>query len=339
MRPDQFRAALARGLPAVTLIHGDEPFQMGECLDMLRSAARAGGIAERLVFDATTGFDWLELGNSADSLSLFAERRLFEVRLTGRPSADGAQAAERIAAAGGDDLLVMTCPKLDRKATATAWFKRLDAVASVVAVSTVAIPEMPAWVKQRFAGANIEATEDACQLLAERTEGNLLACAQEVDKLSLLLSPGEPVDARAIERSSSDSARFDSFDLVDAAVDGDAARAVRVLTGLRAEGMELPPLLGSLAWMVRMLANVAERESRGESMQQVLRNGQFMALRRRERSVRRVVSTLGASGLADCLRLAEGIDRSVKGRSDEDPWCRIERLCLLLAGAAVLDAA
>jgi DNA polymerase-3 subunit delta len=336
VRPDEFIANVGKALPAITLIHGDEPFQASECLDALREHARSNGISERLSFDASTGFDWLELEASADNLSLFAERRLFEVRLSGRPGVDGAKAVERLAGAGGQDLLVLVCPLLDRKATGTAWFKRVAALATVVGVQPVPPGQMPAWLKRRFASRGIAVTDDACALLAERTEGNLLAAAQEVDKLSLLLPEGAPADADTVLQAAGDSARYNAFDLVDAAVDGDAPRVVRVLAGLRGEGVELPPLLGSVAWMLRNLWGVSERVARGEPIENVLRRREYFVLSRRGAGVRAVVQRQGRDGLADCMRRAQRVDRAIKGRSPDDPWAGLERLCLDLAGSRIL---
>ena len=331
----QFLSGLSRQLPSVTLLHGDEPLQLGECLDALRAAARDQGVNERISFDASTGFDWNDLGASADNFSLFAERRLFEVRLSGRPGADGASAAERMAQ-GANDLLVIVCPRLEGQAMRTAWFKKLDAVATSVAIQAVQPNALPRWLSERFARAGISASREACELLAERTEGNLLAAAQEVDKLALISEGAELVDVDAITSAAADSARFSAFDLVDAAVDGDAPRVVRVLGALRAEGMELPPLLGSVTWMIRNLLSVSQEVRRGKPLDAVLNQGPYRQLGRRGAGVRRVVSHLGSEGVANLLAAAHQVDRSIKGQSVDEPWSALERMCLELAGANAL---
>jgi DNA polymerase III subunit delta len=338
MNPSQFLSQLERGLPAVTLLHGDEPLQLGECLDALRAGARREGISERLTFDASVGFDWLDLGASADNFSLFAERRLFEVRLPGRPGAEGAQAAERIAAGDGADILVIVCPKLDGKATNTAWFRKIDAVATCVGVMPIPAAALPRWLQGRFKQAGVDADVAACELLAERTEGNLLAAVQEVDKLILLAPEGTSVDAELVLGAASNNARFNAFDLVDSAVDGDAVRVVRILGALRGEGVELPPLLGSVTWMVRLLWAVANEASGGRPVGAVLQGGAYRQLSRRVPGVERVIRALGRDGLSDTLRAAQEVDRAIKGRSADEPWAALERICLSLAGTRVLVA-
>ena len=204
-----------------------------------------------------------------------------------------------------------------------------------VAIQAVQPNALPRWLSERFARAGISASREACELLAERTEGNLLAAAQEVDKLVLLSEGADLVDIDAITSAAADSARFNAFDLVDAAVDGDAPRVVRVLGALRAEGMELPPL-GSVTWMIRNLLSVSQEVRRGKPLDAVLNQGPYRQLGRRGAGVRRVVSHLGSEGVASLLAAAHQVDRSIKGQSVDEPWSALERMCLELAGANAL---
>jgi DNA polymerase III subunit delta len=334
-RPEQFAAALERGLPSAVLLHGDEPLQLRECLDALRRRALVDGYTERLVVHGEAKFDWASLSAETDSLSLFAERRLFEVHLTVRPGADGAAAIERHANGNGDDALVVICPRLDAAAQRTAWFKRVARAAEIVAFFEVTIGELPRWLSERFQAKGLQATGDACELLAERTEGNLLAAAQEVEKL-VLLAQGSDVDVDAILDAGGNSARFNAFDLVGAAMDGDGARTVRVLRALREGGLEVPPLLGSITWTLRNLCAVAEAASGGQSVDSVLRAPQFGGLRRRGASIRAVIERHSRRQLYGYLRAATSIDRTSKGREAGDPWAGMERLCLSIAGNSPL---
>ena len=86
LEPAQLPAALAQGLAPVYLISGDEPLTAGEAADAVRAAARKAGFTERIVFSIDRSFAWDELKQAAREMSLFAERRLFELRnLQGRP--------------------------------------------------------------------------------------------------------------------------------------------------------------------------------------------------------------------------------------------------------------
>ena len=89
---EQLPAALKSGLSSVYLVSGDEPLLVAEAADAIRAAARSAGFGERTVFFVDRSFDWEELRTSTQSMSLFAERRIIELRLpTGKPDKGAAQ--------------------------------------------------------------------------------------------------------------------------------------------------------------------------------------------------------------------------------------------------------
>ncbi|NJO12918.1 MAG: DNA polymerase III subunit delta [Gammaproteobacteria bacterium] len=94
----------------------------------------------------------------------------------------------------------------------------------------------------------------AAEALAERVEGNLLAAQQEIDKLALLVGKGT-VEIATLEEAVARSARYDVFKLQDAALRGDAERALRILEGLRAEGEQPTLVLWALSSSIRAVWN------------------------------------------------------------------------------------
>src|SRR5690606_20393160 len=117
--------------------------------------------------------------------------------------------------------------------------------------------ELPRWIGQRLSSRGLRADAQATAMLAERVEGNLLAAAQEVDKLALL-HPGATLDAATMQSLVADSARYDIFGLVDAALAGDAAHALRILAGLRGEGAQIPGMLSWVASQIVILVKLAD---------------------------------------------------------------------------------
>ena len=97
--------------------------------------------------------------------------------------------------------------------------------------------------------------------LTQRIEGNLLAAAQEIDKLALLVRGDggavKTLDADTMESLVADSARFDVFRLVDAALNGNPPQVSRMLAGLRAEGAAIPALMGMVAKELQAAATLA----------------------------------------------------------------------------------
>jgi len=248
---------LQRPLAPLYVVAGEEPLLIQESLDALRAAARRQGYTERQVLDADKAFDWSALTQAAASLSLFASRRLIEVNLLGGGPGDGAKTLTELAAAPPPDtVVVLVAGPLEWRTRQAAWYGAIDAAGASLYIEPLKPEQLPPWIAGRLQAAGLTATETAVELLAHRTEGNLLAAQQDIEKLKLLY-PGGRLDDEQVRAAVADSARFDAFDLTDKVLLGDAAGAVRSLTRLREEGVELPALVGAWAWMLRQWAQAA----------------------------------------------------------------------------------
>jgi DNA polymerase-3 subunit delta len=322
----QFREQLGRPeLKPVYLLAGDEPLLLLEAADALRVRARELGYAEREVLDADGDFDWNALTMAAASMSLFSSRRLLDLRLpTGRPGKDGsAEIVRYCERPPPDTVLLITCTQWSKQHVG-AWVSAVEKAGAFVPIWPMRPDELPAWVGQRMARAGLKPDDGAVRMLAERVEGNLLAAAQEIDNLKLLHGSA-PLDAATLEQLVADSARYDVFRLTDAALSGDAGRALRVLAGLRAEGEQVPGLMG---WIVNQLQMLARLSSTG-NLGAALRAERIWPAR--EALYRKALARGDARHWQNCLADASIVDRAGKGRADGDPWVLLERL---IAGIA-----
>ena len=331
LRPDQLPTHLSRGLAPAYLIHGEEPLQIREALDAVRAFSRNQGYTERLVFDAERGFDWDKLRQEFSSLSLFAAKRLIEVRLAGsKPGDDGAKALREYAASPAEGVvLLVVAGKLDSRILRSAWVKTLEGAGVSVQARQVERARLPAWVQRRAEGHGIRLSKEGAELLADRVEGNLLACAQEMDKLALLF-PDQTLTEEAVQSAVSDSARYSLFALTDSALDGDSARALRVLRGLRAEGTEPPLVVWALARELRLLGRIAHGLARGQKLGTLL--AEHRVWESRKKRVSEAVARLQADTLRALLAKLGAIDRMIKGDTVGEPWDELERLVLAIAG-------
>jgi DNA polymerase-3 subunit delta len=324
-------AALSRGLAGAYLISGDEPLLVGEAADAVRAAARAAGYLDRQVFAAERGFSWDELYHSAQSMSLFAEKRLLEVRMpSGKPD-KGAALLEDLAARPPPDVMTLVITdKLDKKAGDAAWVRAFELRGVWVSVWPVDTAALPEWLRGRAKALGVTLQPEAAQLIAARVEGNLLAARQELQKLSLL-ADGGAIDAQQVLRSVGDSARYDVFQLAQAAAAGDAVRALHVLLGLKGEGVEPSLILWALAREIRGLWQARERErlrapTRG--------SGWSLAASPTAQAMSRTAKL----PLARLLVQASRVDRVIKGQAPGDAWTAITDLTAALAGALQASA-
>jgi len=326
---DQLARQLERGLAPLYLVSGDEPLQVEESGDAIRRRAEAGGCSERSVFTVEPGFDWDGLRTATQSLSLFAERRLIELRLpTGRPGEAGAALLSELAGnASADIVLLVITGKLDKTQRESSWVQAIETAGTHVVIWPLDAQKLPAWLTQRFAARGLKPEAGVVDLLAWHLEGNMLAAAQEVDKLAMLCLNGRVAHAD-VEESLADSARFSVYQLVDAALAGEVVAARRILASLRTEGTEPILMLWALARELRTLAQMGQELARGKPESSVLAR----AWAQRRTLVGKALRRHPAPVWLDFVRRSAQLDRILKGRETGDVWLELERLLLAVAG-------
>ena len=342
LRADQIEAQLGRGLKLLYTVYGDEPLLAQEAADAIRAAARAAGYIERKVFTVSGAhFDWSAVIAAAQSMSLFADRQLIEIRIpSGKPGKDGSEALQRYCEKLSDDVLTLVqLPRLDGQQTKSAWFSSLDAAGCSVRVDPVDRKALPAWIAQRLARQNqrVQAGEQGQHTLAffaDRVEGNLLAAHQEMQKLALLHPAGE-LSFEQVESAVLNVARYDVFKLGEAVLAGQVARALRMLDGLRAEGEAAVLVHWTLAEDIRALRRVQQAQDGGKPLPLALREARVWGAK--ERLFERAVPMLSSAQLAHLVEAASICDGLVKGLRHPDwpadAWDGLRRLVLMLLQA------
>jgi DNA polymerase-3 subunit delta len=326
LSPEQLPAALSRGLAPIYLVSGDEPLAVGESADAVRASARAAGFGDRTVYFVERGFDWDELRHATRALSLFAERRLIELRMpSGKPD-KGAELLKELAERPPPDVLcLIVSGKLDGKTADAPWVRAIEQEGVVVRIWPVATAALPGWLAGRARTLGLRLEPGAAQLIIDRVEGNLLAAKQELDVLALL-ADGRPIGTELVLSAVGDSARYDVFQLGEAAAGGDAGRALRILTGLRNEGVEPTLVLWALVRELRGLFQARERERLGA---RVPGSGWNLAAKSSPRALARAAKM----PLARLLTEAGRVDRIIKGLALGDAWSAVTALAAEMSGA------
>jgi DNA polymerase-3 subunit delta len=333
LTPESLVSRLAgEPLRPVYMIAGPEPLLVLEAADAVRAHARAQGYAEREVFDADgRDFDWNALAMTFRAPSLFSTRRLIELRLpTARPGKEGAELiVDYCAQPPGDIALLVTGGEWSKKHGGK-WSEAIARTGCLAVARQLRPDQMPGWVEARLRTRGVQADRGAVQRLVERVEGNLLAAAQEIDKL-VLLADGKPIDAARMESLVADAARFDVFRMLDAALNGQGGRAARMLAGLRAEGEAIHALMGMVVKELLTVAALARVQARGGNLA-----SEFKAQRvwdSKQATYRRALQRHAAPHWERFVAEAGGVDRIAMGRGLGAAWQVGERLLLVVADA------
>lgn len=339
VRADQVAQHLSRGgLRPIYTIHGDEPLLAQEAADQLRTAARAEGYTDRQVFTVSGAhFDWSGVLGAAQSMGLFSDKQLIEIRMpSGKPGKEGSAALQQYCQHLGEGLLtIVHLPRLDRQQQQSAWFGALDGAGVTVRVDPVERHQLPQWIARRLQaqGQSVqpgEAGQQALAFFADRVEGHLLAAHQELQKLALLHPPGE-LSFEQIQEAVLDVARYDVFQLGSAVLGGQAARALRMLDGLKAEG-EAPVLVHwTLAEDIRALKRARDAMDDGKPLPMALREAKVWG--DKERLFERLLPGLETAALVRLVAAASVCDGLIKGLRHPDwpgdAWDGLRRLMLM----------
>lgn len=330
LNAQQLAGHLKTQLAPVYLIAGEEPLLVDECVAAVRTAAQERGYDERERFSVESGFDWDRLLALVRSPSLFAARRLIELRLPGAgPGEAGAAAIVRLSSEpSADALLLLSAGRLDKRAQGSRWVRALEAAGVFVPVYPLEAAAMPRWVEGRMRACGLSPAPGVAELLSHHFEGNLLGVSQEIEKLALLHEAGtlQPDDIAA---EVGDNGRFNVFNLVDSCLRGEPTATARILDGLRAEGVEPVLILRLLTREARTVAQLCARLARGEPQPRVLETAGGWPKRRAllAQALKRDAPTWHQA-----LRRAARADRVLTGRASGDIWQELRCLALGICG-------
>ena len=332
LRLEQLAEHLKRNsLAPVYFLSGDEPLQMLEAADLIRQSARENGCEERTVLEVARGFDWKQLAQASANLSLFASRRLVELRLgSQKPGKEGASAlVDYVSQAAADDILLVTSEKIDKRTQQGRWFKALDQAGVTIQIWPVEPGRLADWVVQRMRAHGKRIERDAASLIADRVEGNLLAARQEIDKLALLVDD-DLVDLQKVMESVLDSSRFEVFDLVACCLAGDLERAARMLRGLRSEGAEPIAIFSAMMWEFRRICSMSVEIANGVPSERVLAN--YRVWQQRKSATNSILRRYSSRQLQILLSQASIVDKVMKGAIRANSWDVLENFLFRIAG-------
>lgn len=328
-------------LASCYVLSGDELLLLTEAADLIRQTATKQGFTERHRFEMDGRSDWSEVFEVCQSLSLFGDKKIIDIRIpTGKPGRQGAEALLRLqqyapSSTPDDTLLLIQLPRLDRTTRNTKWATELNKYAQWIDIPSIGKKQLPSWLQQRAQQNQQQLDNDALDWLSDQVEGNLLAAHQEIQKMSLLYPTGT-LNLKQVQAAVLNVARYNIFDLREAMLAGQAQRALTILHGLRGEGEALPLILWAIGDEVRILAALSGAQQSGLDLNQAMRQQRIFGAR--EQQIRQCLQRIPASVWPAAVRHAHELDRLIKGLKNpgamHDPWEEAARLCLRIALAA-----
>ena len=327
-------------LPKVILLNGNEHLLVEEALDSVRKILKGYGFSERLKYQLETGFDWGQLTGVGQAMSLFSERRTIEFRVPKSLGAPGTKAiSEYCQNPPEDDVLIIIMPALDKRQRAAKWVKAIESVGWLVDGYDISLQQFPSWLKKRLQTRALRVEAGVIELMTEQLEGNVMAAAQEVDKLQVLAKDGA-VTLKLVTESLADQAKFDVYSLTDGCLQGDFDRVLRIKSRLQSEGIEPVIVVWALVREIRTLAAISSALQQGQNKSMLFKQNRVWS--KREPVVNSALNRLSTRNWYDLLEQAAHLDQTVKGQRYSEVgtlWYQIEQLCSRLCGIKLASTA
>jgi DNA polymerase-3 subunit delta len=267
------------------------------------------------------------LRNSAQSLSLFAERKIIDLRIpSGKPGVEGGQALQDYVTNQSQDILTLiSLPKLDWTAQKSQWFSALERHGVMVTADDIPRNSLPRWIAGRLKRQEQGTDEATLEFLADRCEGNLLAAFQEIQKLALLFPAGQ-LSFEQVKEAVMDVARYDIFKLSEALLSGNAVRYARILDGLRAEGTATVLVLWAISEDIRTLGKVLQAIQLNGNLGNILR--ELRVRKEKHGLIENAARRLKLPHIERAIQQASRLDKTIKGLRQGDIWDELLQLGL-----------
>lgn len=329
VRVDQLAQQLNKNLAPIYILSGDEVLLCQEAADQIRKAAQNHQIDERLRFVADAQFDWEEVINENQSLSLFSNRRLFDIQIDKMGEKHSKALTQLGQSLSEDNVILLTLPKIDARTQKAKWFTQLESKGVFVQIWPIDATRLPAWVQQRAQTLELTLTRGAAGIVCERGEGNLLAISQELEKLALSHGRGAKIDTEKVVESVADSSRYSIFDLSDRLLLGKTKDAMHCLNQLMGEGIESSIILWLFNREIQTLTNLL-RAMQSASLRQACQAEKIWE--KRVPFYESAMSRHNAITLPYMQNYLALIDKSIKGLDGPDSVTGFRNLVMMFCG-------
>lgn len=332
--PEQLHAQLNEGLRSCYLICGNEPLLLQESQDAICSYALKHGFDERVTFILDGQTDWDEIFNYCQELSLFSSHKILILHATdnGINAAISEQLSLLLKQLPPEILLILRLPRLTKAQENSGWFKLLNK-GTYISCQTPEQVQLPRWISQRAKLMKLQLDEQATQLLCYCYEGNLLALAQVLERLSLLYPDGKLTLPR-IEQAVNDSAHFTPYHWIDAILAGKAKRTLHILRQLQTEDTEVLILVRNLQKELLSLLQL-QRKMAHTPLKSLF--DQQKVWQNRRPVLTQALQRLNVQQIQLALTLLTQIEINLKQDFGYSIWSELESLSLLLCGKPLLE--
>jgi DNA polymerase-3 subunit delta len=328
---EKLHPTLEKKIAGFYFCSGQDTFLVNELSDTIIQAAKKHAFTEITRLYADSSFSWEHLYASIHSPSLFSPKIALILQLSTWKLEDKAKTllTESSQIKSDDLLVIIKGPKIERAMMTTKWFQAMTEHAYWIDLPVMYPSQVPEWLQRRATQNGLKLSREHAQLIAKRTENNLPAAAQAIEKLTLL---NTTISNTILDDIVDVSAEYDVFKLIDACLAQDGTRAYRVFLNLKNSHTELLMMIGAFARELRLLRDILHAH--------MVENIPLKTAAQRvgvwESRLPLIQTFMRTYTYTDCQKmLAElsNLDAIAKGATQGNIWNELLVCCMRIAGA------
>ena len=325
---NQLSQHLTPQMSNVWLIFGDEPWQKQDAITRIQQHAYQQGFLEKISLTADDKFQWQQLIDEYQAMSLFANQRIITVELTHKVNDNGRAILEELAAMLHQDIiLILHGAKLDTSTTNKKWFKQLNDNGVYLPVYDLDAKGTSRWLYSQTKQYQLQLNNDVIEVLVSLFEGNLLALDQELQKLSLLFSR-QPIQSDDVLALTVKQAKFTPFQLTDTLLTGDLTRCLAMLEQLKQEGSASGQIIWFLHKELTLLERMLGEQQQGQTFSQICKSHRIW--RNKEPFYQKALSALSLRQVQQAKSRLAQVDLISKTSGEFDDFILLADICISL---------
>lgn len=312
---------------ALYILTGQDHYLLNDAALSIKKAWRAKGECDEKTVQLNAPTDWALLKEEANSYSLFSEFVLLDARFD-KKSID-AQGKKMLQAYVQDInprcLIILRAPNVPNK--------QLQLLAGnehtlLIQAYPFTSAELQRWITTQLTTRSIHHDTDVPALIHQYTQGNMLACAQVIEKLALVINEGEFVTSAIVLEQLSDQCDYQLYELTEACLNAHVEKAIHVLRQACENKTEPTLILWLLSQEIRQLIGLAQLRAQSIPLAQAC--SQLKIWPQRARSYELTLARVPLSRLNELLQICQQLDMQIKSNQSSMIWHGLERLVLAL---------
>ncbi|MDI1353175.1 MAG: DNA polymerase III subunit delta [bacterium] len=327
IKPQALAQHLEKKLSAIYFLIGQDNYLLEDSLNIIKARIKKIHDCEEQILSIQSSDDWNDLSQVANSYSLFSNTVLLTI-FYDKKSIDvqGKKIlSEYLKAINSRCYILFRAPNVPAKQLQ--WLVNHDQVLLINAYP-LTTEAMKSWIASQLKIKSLTFEPQIPEVIYQYTQGNMLACAQVIEKLSLSHAINSKIDINMALEHLSDQCDHSPFELVDACLMGFGDKAIQILRHAVNNKTEPTLILWMLTQEIRVHLQLMYLTQQKIDIKTAY--NQLKIWPQRTSLYQNSIKRFKNIGLERLLHECLSIDEQIKSNLNTHIWNALERLALNL---------